>query len=70
MRVRRNWGTGTAPSQAPPPEPVSVQEYDTTLAGAVDPLESALKGLAKAKAYKGLDRPYPLTYGLPVSFPD
>jgi hypothetical protein len=48
-------GAGTAGSQAPPPDPVSVQEYGTTLAGAVDPLESALKGLAKAKAYKGLE---------------
>ena len=48
-------GAGTAGSQAPPPDPVSVQEYGTALAGAVDPLESALKGLAKAKGYKGLD---------------
>jgi hypothetical protein len=48
-------GAGTAGSQAPPPDPVSVQEYGTTLAGAVDPLESALKDLAQAKGYKGLD---------------
>ena len=48
-------GAGTAQSQAPPPKAVSVQEYGTTLAGAIDPLESALKDLAKAKAYKGLD---------------
>ncbi len=48
-------GAGTAGSQAPPPEPVSVQEYGTTLAGAVDPLVSALKDLAKAKGYKGLE---------------
>jgi hypothetical protein len=48
-------GAGTAGSQAPPQDPVSLQEYGTTLAGAVDPLESTLKGLAKAKAYKGLD---------------
>jgi hypothetical protein len=47
---------GPARSQALPPEPVSVQEYGTTLAGAVDPLESALKDLAKAKGYKGLER--------------
>jgi hypothetical protein len=48
-------GAGTSGSQAPSPDAVSVQEYDTTLAGAVDPLESALKDLAKAKIYKGLD---------------
>jgi hypothetical protein len=48
-------GGGTAESQAPPPKTVSVQEYGATLAGAIDPLESALKDLAKAKAYKGLD---------------
>jgi hypothetical protein len=48
-------GAGTAGSQAPPPDPVSVQEYGTTLAGAVDSLESTLKGLTKAKGYKGLD---------------
>ena len=46
---------GTGPVQAAQPKVVSVQEYGTTLAGAVDPLESALKNLAKAKAYKGLD---------------
>jgi hypothetical protein len=44
-----------AASQAPPPKAISVQEYGTMLAGAVDPLESALKNLAKAKAYKGLN---------------
>jgi hypothetical protein len=48
-------GGGTGPVQAAQPKAVSVQEYGTTLAGAVDPLESALKDLAKAKAYKGLD---------------
>jgi hypothetical protein len=48
-------GGGTAQSQAPPPKAVSVQEYGTTLAGAIDPLESALKDLAKAKGYKGLE---------------
>jgi hypothetical protein len=48
-------GGGTAQSQAPPPKAVSVQEYGAKLAGAIDPLESALKDLAKAKAYKGLD---------------
>ena len=42
-------GAGTAGSQAPQQDPVSLQEYGTTLAGAVDPLESALKGLAKAR---------------------
>jgi hypothetical protein len=46
-------GGGT---QAPAPEPISVQEYSTTLAGAVGPLESALKGLVKAEAYQGLER--------------
>lgn len=46
-------GADTVGSQAPPP--VSVQEYGTALAGAVDPLGSALKGLAKAKGYKGLE---------------
>ena len=46
---------GPAQSQTPSPKPVSVQEYGTTLAGAIDPLESALKGLAKAKRYKGLE---------------
>ena len=44
---------GTAQSQAPPP--ISVEEYGTTLAGALEPLDSALKGLAKAKAYRGLN---------------
>ena len=48
-------GGGTAQSQAPPPKAVSVQEYGATLARAIDPLDSALKDLAKAKAYKGLD---------------
>jgi hypothetical protein len=46
---------GPAQSQTPSPKPVSVQEYSTTLAGAVDPLESAMKGLTKAKGYKGLE---------------
>jgi hypothetical protein len=46
---------GETRSQAPKPRPVSVQQYGTTLTGAVDPLESALKGLAKARAYKRLD---------------
>lgn len=36
------------------PQRMSVQQYDTTLAETVDPLETALKGLAKAKAYTGL----------------
>ena len=48
-------GEGTAQSQTPPPKALQVQEYATTLAEALDPLESALKGLAKAKAYKGLN---------------
>jgi hypothetical protein len=47
-------GGGTG-GQVPPPTAVSVEEYGTTLAGAVDPLKSALKDLAKAKTYKGLD---------------
>lgn len=34
---------------------MSLQEYSKALAKAIKPLESALKGLAKAKAYKGLD---------------
>jgi hypothetical protein len=48
-------GGGTVGSEGPPPKAISVHEYGTTLAVAVDPLESALKDLAKAKAYKGLD---------------
>jgi hypothetical protein len=36
------------------PQRLSVQQYDTTLAGTVDPLETALKALASAKAYEGL----------------
>ena len=48
-------GAGTGQSQTPPPEAVSVEEYVTTLAGAIDPLESALNGLAKANRYKGLE---------------
>lgn len=48
-------GEGTAQSQTPPPKALPVQEYVTALANALDPLESALKSLAKAKAYKGLN---------------
>jgi hypothetical protein len=58
-------GGGTAQSQTPPPttqsptpppKPISIQEYGARLAAAIKPLESALKDLAEAKAYKGLDR--------------
>lgn len=48
-------GTASNPG-APAPQAISVEQYSTTLTGAVDPLESALKRLAKAKAYKGLER--------------
>ena len=44
----------TAQSQTPPPKAISVKEYGATLARAIDPLGSALKRLAEAKAYKGL----------------
>jgi len=44
-----------AQSQSPPPKPISVKKYGTTLAGALDPLESALKRLAEARAYKSLN---------------
>ena len=46
-------GSGGGETEAPPP--ISLQQYDTALAGAVDPLQAALKGLAAAKAYKGLE---------------
>jgi hypothetical protein len=46
-------GSGNGDDKAPPP--ISVQEYGTTLAGAIQPLDSALKALAKASAYKGLE---------------
>jgi hypothetical protein len=46
---------GTTQSQGPPLKAVSVQEYGATLVRTIDPLESALKDLAKTKAYKGLD---------------
>jgi hypothetical protein len=58
-------GGGTAQSQTPPPttqsptpppKPISIQEYGARLAAAIKALESALKDLAEAKAYKGLDR--------------
>lgn len=45
-------GGGAAES---PPQAVSVQEYETVLAGAVAPLDSALRRLADASAYKGLE---------------
>jgi hypothetical protein len=56
-------GGGTAQSQTPPPtvqsqspssRPISVQEYGAILAAAIKPLQSALKDLDEAKAYKGL----------------
>jgi hypothetical protein len=46
----------TIQSQTPAPKPISVKEYGTVLAGAINPLASALKDLAEAKAYKGLER--------------
>jgi hypothetical protein len=46
-------GSGSGRGEAPPP--VSVQEYGTVLAGAIQPLDSALKALAEASAYKGLE---------------
>ena len=46
-------GSGGGEPEAPPP--ISLQQYETTLAGAVDSLQEALKGLAAAKAYKGLE---------------
>jgi hypothetical protein len=58
-------GGGTAQSQTPPPtvqspttpsKATTVKEYDAILAKAISPLGSALKDLAAAKAYKGLDR--------------
>src|SRR5688572_25146070 len=48
-------GSDGGEAVAPPPPPISLQQYATTLAGAVDPLQTALKGLAGAKAYKGLE---------------
>ena len=48
-------GGGTVQSQTPPPKAISVKEYGATLARAIDPLGSALKRLAEAKAYKGLN---------------
>jgi hypothetical protein len=46
-----NGGTTSGPRT---PKPVSVQEYGTALANALQPLGSALQDLNKAKAYKGL----------------
>lgn len=43
---------GNGSSQSPP---ISISEYGPALTRAVQPLESALKGLAKADAYKGLE---------------
>jgi hypothetical protein len=45
----------TAQSQTPPPKALSLKEYGAMLARAIDPLSSALKRLAEAKAYKGLN---------------
>ena len=47
---------GTAPSQTPAPTPISVKEYSAQLTKAIDPLESALARLARARTYKGLER--------------
>jgi hypothetical protein len=44
----------TAQSQSPSSRPLSVKEYGATLAAGIKPLQSALKDLAEAKAYKGL----------------
>jgi hypothetical protein len=44
----------TAQSQSPSSRPISVQEYGAILAAAIKPLQSALKDLDEAKAYKGL----------------
>lgn len=44
--------SGKEPSQAPP---LSMSEYGPALTRAVKPLDSALKNLAKADAYKGLE---------------
>jgi hypothetical protein len=33
---------------------ITIQEYATRVAGAVEPMQTALKGLGKAKGYKGL----------------
>lgn len=51
-----NTGTNSTPprSQQSAARPISVQQYATTLAGAVRPLDSAYKALNKAKGYKGL----------------
>jgi hypothetical protein len=46
-------GSGNGGGKGPPP--LSVQQYGTTLAEALDPLDSALKALAKASVYKGLE---------------
>lgn len=48
-------GKHTSGAQAPSPKPISIPEYSTTLRAAVDPLDTALNGLAGTKAYKGLD---------------
>ncbi|MEW2352994.1 hypothetical protein [Spirillospora sp. NPDC029432] len=51
-------GGGTAPASraagSPSAAPVSMEQYGATLKSAVDPLETELADLAKAKAYKGL----------------
>jgi hypothetical protein len=48
-------GSGSASgSKSPPQKQLSIQEYGTALRSALQPLESALEDLDKAKAYKGL----------------
>jgi hypothetical protein len=48
-------GGRSSKSQTPPPTAISVREYRTTLAEAINPLRSALKRLARARAHKGLN---------------
>ncbi|MFI0353202.1 hypothetical protein [Actinomadura sp. 9N407] len=45
---------GTTPAGSPSATPVSMEQYGATLKSAIDPLETELADLAKAKAYKGL----------------
>ncbi|MFB4314030.1 hypothetical protein [Actinomadura sp. 21ATH] len=52
-------GGGTTPGSraaagSPSATPVSMEQYGATLKSAIDPLETELADLAKAKAYKGL----------------
>ncbi|MFF5257949.1 hypothetical protein ACFY4C_03315 [Actinomadura viridis] len=52
-------GGGKTPASrasAGSPTPVAMEQYAATLKSAIDPLETELADLAKAKAYKGLQR--------------